>query len=213
VHARYARLVIAPGSSTLADAKRQAALDHILAAARRLVLANGLDATMDQLAEAAGVSRRTLFRLFASREKLLAAAFEAGITNYREQLPAYTGDVQRWLRATCDKAHRMNAVIGPGFFELASRKDLPPDLASAERRRLQEFRGAISDITGTLWRTAGGEGKPPRALEVTVSAHLSPHFTAALVTDTGQRWQTAADLAFSAIWAAAHRELGTAADQ
>jgi len=209
---RYARPVAESGSSTLADAKRQAALDHILAAARRLVLTNGLDATMDQLAEAAGVSRRTLFRLFATREKLLAAAFEAGITNYRQQLPAYRGDVQRWLRTTCDEAHRMNAVIGPGFFELASRTDLPPDLAAAERRRLQEFRGAMADITGTLWRTAGGEGKAPRALEITVSAHLSPHFTAALVTDTGQRWQTAAELAYSAILAAANRELAKAAD-
>ncbi len=212
VPTRYTRPVAASGSGTLAEAKRQAALDHILAAARRLVLANGLDATMDQLAEAAGVSRRTLFRLFNNREKLLAAAFEAGITDYRQQLPAYAGDVQRWLRATCDAAHRMNAVIGPGFFELASRKDLPPDLAAAERRRLQEFRGAIADVTGTLWRTAGGAGKPPRTLEITVSAHLSPHFTAALVTDTGQRWQTAAELAYSAILAAANRELAKAAD-
>jgi AcrR family transcriptional regulator len=210
--ARYARPVSASGSSTLADAKRQAALDHILAAARRLVLTNGLDATMDQLAEAAGVSRRTLFRLFATREKLLAAAFEAGITNYRQQLPAYAGDVQEWLRCTCNDAHRMNAVIGPGFFELASRKDLPSDLAAAERRRLQEFRGAIADITGTLWRTAGGKGKPPRVLEITISAHLSPHFTAALVTDTGQRWQTAAELAYTAILAAVNRELGKAAE-
>lgn len=194
-------------SSSLADAKRQAALDHVLAAARRVVLRGGLDATMDELAEAAGVSRRTLFRMFATREKLLAAAFEAGIMNYRQQLPAYDGgDVHVWLQSTCEAAHRMNATIGPGFFELASRTDLPPDLAAAERRRLREFRGAMADITKALWRATGGARSAPRSLEVTVTAHLSPHFTAALVVDAGQRWQTAADGAYAAILAAVDRE-------
>ena len=88
----------------------------MLAAVRRLVLTKGLDVTMDELAECSGASRRTLFRHFTTRDKLLAAAFEAGIVDYRQQLPAYDGDRDSWLRATCDTAHRMNATIGPGFF-------------------------------------------------------------------------------------------------
>jgi len=103
-----------PGS--FAEVKRQAAIDHVLAAVRRLVLTKGLDVTMDELAECSGASRRTLFRHFTTRDKLLAAAFEAGIVDYRQQLPAYDGDRDSWLRATCDTAHRMNATIGPGFF-------------------------------------------------------------------------------------------------
>lgn len=190
------------GSTTptsLAEAKRQAAVEHILASARRLVLSNGLDVTMDRLAEVSGVSRRTLFRLFATRENLLAAAFEAGMIGYRQQLPAFDGDLPGWLRATCDAAHRMNATIGPGFFELASRADLPPELAAAEQRRLQEFRGAMSDIARTLWRSAGAHEDPPQTLRTTVMAHLSPHFTAALTVDTGENWQSAAELAYAAI--------------
>lgn len=163
---------------------------------------------MDQLAEVTGVSRRTLFRHFGSRERLLAAAFEAGMTHYREQLPAFDGDLSGWLRATCDAAHRMNATIGPGFFELASRRDLPPDLAAAERRRLAEFRGATNDIATTLWHSAGGGGKPPQALASTITAHLSPHFTAALTVDAGAGWQSAATLAHAAIQAAVDHELG-----
>ena len=150
-------------SAALGEVKRQAAVDHILASARTYVLTNGLDATMDDLAEATGVSRRTLFRHFGSREKLLAAAFEAGIINYREQLPSYAGDLEVWLRATCVAAHRMNATIGPGFFDLASRSDLAPELASAEQRRRNEFRAAMADTAQTLWTAAGGVGSVPRS--------------------------------------------------
>jgi AcrR family transcriptional regulator len=183
----------------LVDAKRQAAIDHILAAARRLVLRSGLDVTMDELAEASGVSRRTLFRHFATRDKLLAAAFIVGITDYRSRLPRYTGDLPGWLRETCETAHRMNATIGPGFFELSSRSDLPADLAAAEQRRRDELRGAMQDVTTTLWQSAGGTGAPPNALTATVAAHLSPYFTAALTVDAEQSWSAAAELAHNAI--------------
>jgi AcrR family transcriptional regulator len=186
-------------TAALGEVKRQAAVDHILAAARTYVLANGLDATMDDLAEATGVSRRTLFRHFVSREKLLAAAFEAGIVNYREQLPKYDGDLAAWLRATCVAAHRMNATIGPGFFDLASRSDLAPELAAAEERRRSELREAMAQTAQTLWSAAGRRGSAPRAVIVAVSAHLSPHFTAALMIDGGESWGVAADLAFAAI--------------
>ncbi len=199
------RLIAVSAPSPLAQAKRKAAVDHILASTRRLVLQHGLDATMDQLAEVSGVSRRTLFRHFETREKLLAAAFEAGITGYRSQLPAYgdfVGDAHRWLRATCESAHRMNSTIGPGFFELASRTDLPPDLAAAEKRRRHEFRGAMADITRTLWRAAGRAGNAPAELETTITAHLSPHFTAALSVDADRDWRVAADIAYRAIVAA-----------
>jgi AcrR family transcriptional regulator len=183
----------------VAEAKRQAGVDHVLQSARRFVMANGLDATMDELAEATGVSRRTLFRHFGSREKLLAAAFEAGMLNYRHQLPSYDGDLQDWLRDTCEAAHRMNAIIGPGFFELASRTDLPTDLTDVEQRRRREFRDAMGDIARTAWTAAGHRGRPPKNLTRTVTAHLSPHFTAALVIDADESWQAAAVLSYAAI--------------
>ena len=186
----------------VAEAKRRAGVDHVLQSARRFVMANGLDATMDQLADATGVSRRTLFRHFTSREKLLAAAFDSGMVDYRHQLPTYDGDLRGWLLDTCEAAHRMNAVIGPGFFELASRSDLPTDLADVEQRRRREFRDAMADIARTAWTATGHRGKPPKALIGTITAHLSPHFTAALVIDAGERWSVAAELAYTAVLAA-----------
>ncbi|WP_319455846.1 MULTISPECIES: helix-turn-helix domain-containing protein [unclassified Mycobacterium] len=193
-------------SATVGDAKRQAVVDHVLPAARRVVMQIGLETTMDQIAEAAGVSRRTLFRLFDSREKLIAAAFAAGMAGYSEQLPAYDGDLEGWLRATCQAAHRMNSVVGPGYFQVTSSTELPPGLAAVEKRRLRERRVIVADVARILWRAAGGKGDPPARLATTVSAHLSSYFTAAVKIDVGDRWQAAGDLAYDAIMAALERE-------
>jgi AcrR family transcriptional regulator len=203
----YAEPVTEQAALSPTDAKRQAVVDLVLASARQLVLRSGLDVTMDQLAEASQVSRRTLFRLFASRDNLLAAAFDAGMSNYRDSLPHFGGDLPAWLRATCDAAHRMNSTIGPGFFELASRPDLSAELAAVEGRRRAAFAAAIADIAGTLWSAAGGRGRAPRRLTNIVSAHLSPFFTAAMTIDTAQSWQVSADLAYSAIEAATAQAL------
>ncbi|CUU56970.1 regulatory protein, tetR family [Parafrankia irregularis] len=183
----------------LAEAKRQAALDHVLTAARRFVIENSLDATMDQLAEASGVSRRTLFRLFGTREKLIASGFRTAMDAYLRELPAYEGGTEHWLRATCEAAHRMNDSIGPGYWELASRSELPPDLAAVQADLLHQWHSRISEITQTLWQASGGGQDPPAKLVTTVSAHLSSHFTAAVVTDARRDWQTASALAYEAI--------------
>jgi AcrR family transcriptional regulator len=191
--------------TTLIEVKRRAVIDHVLAATRKLVLASGLDVTMDQIAEVAGLSRRTLFRHFNSREMLLATAFEAGILQYREQLPRFAhfdDNLDSWLRATCNAAHRGNSTIGPGFFELASRGDLPADLAIIEERRRREFSEAMKEIADTLWSSSGGAGRTPRDLRDTVSAHLSPFFTAAMTIDAAHSWHAAADSAYAAILAA-----------
>jgi AcrR family transcriptional regulator len=162
-------------------------------------MANGLDATMDQIADASGVSRRTLFRLFGSRDHLIASAFLAGMDFYGHELPPYEGDVDSWLRQTCDAAHRMNASSGPGFWELTSRTNLPADLEATERMRRRGFRRIVRDTAALLWTNSGGHGDPPGELVAVIGAHLSPHFTAAVVTDVGQGWQTASRLAYGAI--------------
>ena len=193
---------------TIADAKRQATVDVILAAARRLLLARGLDVTMDDIAEEAGVSRRTLFRHFESRERLIAESLEAGIALYGELLPLFEGGWETWLRGVCDAAHEMQAGYGPGYWELTSRTDLPPEIAAVEGRRRTRRHKAMTRIAGKLWREAGGEGDPPPTVVATVGAHLSARFTAAVLHDVGQSWRTAADLAYAAIADVLERERG-----
>jgi AcrR family transcriptional regulator len=192
--------VVVQADSSLADAKRRAASEHLLAATRQLVGARGLDVTMDEIAEASGVSRRTLFRHFETRERLIAASFASGMQRYGERLPTYDGDDwHAWLRATCDAAHRMNASYGPGYWQLTTRTDLPDELARVERRRRAARRAAMTRIADTLWRAAGHTSATPKALALTVGSHLSAHFTAAVVTDVGRGWPVAADEAYRAI--------------
>jgi AcrR family transcriptional regulator len=188
-------------AAPLADAKRQAATLHVLTAARHFVVANGLDVTMDQIAEAAGVSRTTLFRLFGSRDQLIADSFAAAFDDYGSELPPYEAgrDVMTWLRSTCDATHRMNARFGPGYWELTSRPDLLAPLAALERSRRKRSRAAMSEIASHLWREQAGDEEVPVALIDTVAAHLSAHFTAAVLTDVGANWNVASDLAYDAI--------------
>jgi AcrR family transcriptional regulator len=187
---------------TLADVKRQAVVEHVLTTARHLVIDNGLGVTMDQIAVRTGVSRRTLFRLFDNRDRLIVEAFKVAQDTFIDALPHYDGDIESWLRATCDVAHRMNSRAGPGYWELTSRSDLPPDLAELEQLRGRQHRHEMSQIAQVLWRAATGEPETPAQLVAAVSAHLSAYFTGAVMNDTGETWQTAADLAYDAILAA-----------
>jgi AcrR family transcriptional regulator len=188
---------------TLADDKRQATVERILRAARRLIGERGLGVTVNDVAEAAGVGRRTVFRHFATREALLAAAVVAGMHRYGEQLPEFAGgDWRTWLRDLCIAAHRMNASYGPGYWELTTRRDLPAELEEVERNRRRARRTAMTRLSATLWAGAGGAGRPPADVTTAVAAHLSPHFTAAVVSDARGDWEDAAALATAAIEAA-----------
>lgn len=187
------------------DARRQGAMDRARRAALELLLARGLDVTMDEIAEAAAIGRRTLFRHFASREQLLASALEMGIARYSSHLPTFHGDWASWLRALCDSAHAMHAGYGPGYWELMHRAELPAELAAVENDRRKRRRKAMARIAQTLWQEAGGAGPVPKVLVATVAAHLSARFTAAVVEEGGQSSQMAADLAYDAIHAAVLR--------
>lgn len=197
----------------LGDLLRQTAIEHILTATRRLAVREGLDVTMDQIAEAAGTSRRTLFRLFTSHGQLLAVAFAAGDENFGRQLPPFDGDLERWLRSTCEAAHNLNSAYGLGHWEMISRQDLSPELAAAATKRRHLRDRAMARMAATLWQAAGQDGDAPDNLESSISSHLSAHFTAAVIADAGLGWEDAADLAYHAILAALRRDTEAATAQ
>jgi AcrR family transcriptional regulator len=61
------------GSASLAERKHDVVREALAAAARALFLADGFErTTVEQIARAAGVSRRTFFRYFESKEDVLA---------------------------------------------------------------------------------------------------------------------------------------------
>lgn len=76
---------------------------HVVAQAIRLFSENGYEATtVEQIASAAGVSRRTFFRQFRSKEDVIFADHESLLEQAGEHLAAYTGDP--WA-AVCEAAN------------------------------------------------------------------------------------------------------------
>src|SRR6476661_76672 len=129
----------------LSEAKRDLAQSRIIHAARVALAQRGLATTVDEVAEAAGVSRRTVFRHFATRERLLAAAIRDGLRSYSQQLPELDGTaVDDWLL------------------------DL---LAAAERREAR--RRFAQRVTAGMWQARGGAGRPPVWLVDAVAVHMS----------------------------------------
>ncbi len=128
---------------------------------------------------------------------------------YGRELPTYGGDWESWLRATCDVTHEINSVIGPGFFELSAKSELPQELLDTERSRRESYHRHAVTISSTLWRASGGSGIPTTTLISAVAAHISPYFTAAVTIEGGESWQAASTLAFEAIVAALELHLST----
>jgi AcrR family transcriptional regulator len=89
------------------DAARNRAA--VLAAASRLFSArsSGSDVSMDQIAEAAGVGKGTLFRAFGDRAGLLQAVFEAHTDTFREAVTSGPAP----LGPTAEPRERLHAIM------------------------------------------------------------------------------------------------------
>lgn len=107
------------GSSGLRGRTRRAVQAEIGAAAMRLFLERGFDATtMEQIADEVGVSRRSLFRYFGTKEDIvLGHLVEAGMA-VRDALEARPADEPPWeaLRAAME-----SLTLEPGY---SSERDL-----------------------------------------------------------------------------------------
>lgn len=201
------------GAPSLADEQREVARARILRAAGSVLAARGLAATVDDVAEAAGVSRRTIFRHFATRDALFVTVIRAGIRRYAEQIPAPPAgdDLGDWLLELLAVTHRLNAGNGRVFWDLVGLRaaDLSGDLALvAEECRDSRNRFAAS-VAHLLWRARHGLGQPPQWLVDTVAVHLSGFTTQSLAGDLGRSPDEVAFVSAEVIEAA----LGSAAAQ
>ncbi|WP_152626679.1 TetR/AcrR family transcriptional regulator [Streptacidiphilus carbonis] len=81
MHVSHARTTdIPPRSDTpplRADARRNR--EAVIAAAREVFAAQGLDAPLDEIARRAGVGNATLYRRFSTRQALIEAVFQEGL--------------------------------------------------------------------------------------------------------------------------------------
>jgi AcrR family transcriptional regulator len=184
---------------TLVDQRRDLARTRILRAAGQVLSIRGLTATMDDVAEVAGVNRRTVFRHFATRDALFAQAIMAAVRRYADHLPTApdTGDLREWLRELLLVTHRLNVENGQVFWEIAAlpTDDLAPELAAAAQEARKARNNFAVWVTGRIWQARSGTGKPPRWLVDTVAVQLSGFTTQALIGDLGRRPEDVADVA------------------
>jgi TetR/AcrR family transcriptional regulator of autoinduction and epiphytic fitness len=199
------------GALSLADEQRELVRARILRAAGSVLAARGLAATVDDVAEAAGVSRRTIFRHFMTRDALFVAVIRAGIRRYAEQIsPPGDDDLRGWLREMLAVTHKLNTGNGRVFWDLVGVQaaDMSHDLAMvAAECRDSRNRFAVS-VTGLLWQARGGRDQPPEWLVDAVAVQLSGFTTQSLAGDLGRSPDEVAGVAALVIEAALAAALG-----
>lgn len=187
---------------------------RILRAARQVLAERGLSTTVDDVAERAGVSRRTVFRQFETRERLIAEAYAAGVERYTEQLPTDGpgDDPTEWLRRLLRVVHRLNSGNGRIYWELAlTEQDLTGDLAAVAADRRRRRKRAATRVATAMWTARGGAGAPPAWLIDAFAIHLSAFSTAALSVDFGRRPDDVAEVSARVLLAALDEALTTVA--
>jgi AcrR family transcriptional regulator len=117
---------------------------QILESTLELMRDRGLDLSMEEVAVAAGVGRRTLFRYFDTRADLLAAAIEHiyethNFLEYASLVDA--GDLEGSMRRIFTRAYVLAEEAGMALWQLAR-----------------------DDHVTSVWRTYGGRGVSPRWL-------------------------------------------------
>lgn len=175
---------------SLADEQREVAQARIMRAAGAVLAARGLAATIDDVADAAGVSRRTIFRHFATRDALFVAVIRAGVRRYAEQIPEPPADddLRDWLAELLAITHRLNAGNGRVMWDLVgpqAREQSEQLAVVAEECRDSRNRFAVT-VTDVIWRARGGSGLPPRWLVDAIAVQLSGLTTASLGGDLGR---------------------------
>lgn len=189
---------------TLAEEQRSLVRSRILRAARHVLADTGLETRVEDVASAAGVSRRTIFRYFPTRDELLAAAVAESIRSYSEHVPRpeADADLPGWLAAALHAVHHLNARNGRIYWDLALRRESDGPLADVSAERRDARRDFVSQLTDTAWRLAGGSRRPPAWLVDAFAVQLSAFTTESLAGDFGRSPSEVAEVAARVLTAA-----------
>ncbi len=179
------------GESEIVDAPYDASAAlrrRVLRAARHLIAQRGLGVSMDEIAEAAGLGRRTLFRHFENRDELVAAALASALDWYGAQLDRVTTSDQpldEWLRDLVARVHEIHGHAGRGLWEIAASDEgqLSAQLAVVNQRRRNERRNVTQAIARAAWRRAGGTGRCPEIIADACALTISSFVTHSMMND------------------------------
>jgi AcrR family transcriptional regulator len=189
----------------LVEEQRQLARDRIQQAAIAVLRDKGLAATVEEVAAVAGVSMRTVFRHYGTRDHMVASALRAQLRHYGDTLPRprVDGPLEDWLPSLVQTVHRLNDELGRAYWELAALgPTLEGELAEAAAQRRTGRTMLVSWAVSTAWRLAGQRGRAPKWLFDTFAIHLSAFATRSLVADFDQMPSDVAEASSRALLAA-----------
>ena len=170
------------------------------------VARQGFDATVDEIARLSGVSPRTIFRHYATHDRLIAATvkdmFEAcgrypiedlpplvdDLDSWIQGLPQLFDDLDSWLEGLAVTIHTRSArIFRDAFWDIhrpiGGESEALLEMAALRR----EFRRrGVGFLASLAWRTAGGIGEPPEDLVLAFALNLSAFTTQALMVDFEQ---------------------------
>lgn len=162
--------------------------ERAIRATRSLLQTEGLDVSMDQIAEASGVARRTLFRHFTTRDALLRDGIEGTLHWYGQELTniiEVREPTRDWLKSVVQQVHEIHLAAGKAIWQLTTADDssLPAEFSALNRKR-QKLRQDMTTLLATrAWGAYGGSGQPPEAVVDAVRFVVSSFAAQGMIVD------------------------------
>jgi AcrR family transcriptional regulator len=177
--------------SSLREESKDRARARIVEGALSAIASLGLDVTVDDVAAAAGVSRRTVFRQFSTHTDLMVAAVTQMLDELVAQVPAPPlpgTDVEGWLEATAIRVHEvLREIVGRAFWDVhVGRPGVAPEVMAA-LGDLAAFRRQITfNLAAAAWTALDAPGEPPEWVNEAFSMQLSNFATNVLASHSAQ---------------------------
>ncbi|WP_020138396.1 TetR/AcrR family transcriptional regulator [Streptomyces sp. 351MFTsu5.1] len=167
---------------------------RILAAAREAFTEDG-SASMNQIAQRAGVGAGTLYRNFPTREALVLAVYEDEVARIVATVPDLLAEhppleaLRRWttdLVEAMRKKHGLGDALSPGAQQAINEQSYGPVVAAITQLldagkkdgsiRTDADAGDFLQLTGALWRAPSTpEDRAPRMLALILDGLGGPH--------------------------------------
>jgi AcrR family transcriptional regulator len=191
---------------TLRERTRRAVQAELLEAAERLILSQGYEATnVDQVATEAGISRRSFFRYFSSKEDLVLGRYERIGEQWIEALTSRPLDEPLWT-----SMRRVMDVIIESFSDEEQARRLAamrhvvnssPSLRAGQLERFDRVQDALADLARIRAESAGlpwaSNDPAPRAIVgAAFACFMAAHAVAA---DRGDLLADAVDRAMAVV--------------
>jgi AcrR family transcriptional regulator len=168
---------IVPRSAAANERIRAAQRAAILAAGRTVFARRGLAATMDEVAEAAGISHGLAYRYFAGKAELFRALAEDALTSTAErpgppELPGTAGERLARVVSALVSNRREHPETFQLLHHVLSDPAAPADLLALAEQRGARFRQALRQLITDGQASGEVAGDDPDQLVTAVTACL-----------------------------------------